>query len=246
MKLNEIRCYGVHVLKMVGLVGFAFLVSIVLLMLVAPRATIYALNERVSAQSHNGEIALLIHPSLRGAEELSGTMKEQAWVSNWLRQRYQVTEAVMRASVSAAYQVSQEVKVDPLLILSVIGIESGFNPFAKSPVGAQGLMQIMSKVHQDKFSSFGGPKAVLDPHVNIKVGSLILREYMDRTGSVEGGLKMYVGAAALPTDQGYGNKVLSEYAHLKKVARGKNISPLANERISQIEPIELPKKSVKS
>jgi hypothetical protein len=87
---------------------------------------------------------------------------------------------------------------------------------------------------------------VLDPHVNIKVGSLILREYMDRTGSVEGGLKMYVGAAALPTDQGYGNKVLSEYAHLKKVARGKKVSPLANERISQVESTELVRKIVKS
>jgi soluble lytic murein transglycosylase-like protein len=105
-----------------------------------------------------------------------------------------------------------------------MAIESRFNPFAESPVGAQGLMQVMSKVHRDKFEDHGGMKAALDPVANIRVGSLILKEYVTRGGSVEAGLKLYVGAGAFDTDFGYGNKVLAEYQRLKEVAKGKKVS----------------------
>jgi hypothetical protein len=76
-------------------------------------------------------------------------------------------------------------------------------------------------VHHDKFQSLGGVKAALNPVANIRVGSLILKEYVTRGGSVEAGLKSYVGAAGLETDGGYGAKVLSEYHRLKEVAYGK-------------------------
>ena len=126
--------------------------------------------------------------------------------------------------VSAAYLTAREIKLDPLLILAVMAIESRFNPFAESPMGAQGLMQVMSKVHHDKFQELGGVKAALNPVANIKVGSLILKECVTRGGSVEAGLKNYVGAADMENDGGYGLKVLSEYENLKEVATGKNIS----------------------
>ena len=42
-----------------------------------------------------------------------------------------------------------------------------------------------------------------------------------RAGSVEGGLKYYVGAANLPTDGGYAEKVMAEHARLYQVAKGK-------------------------
>jgi hypothetical protein len=90
-------------------------------------------------------------------------------------------------------------------------------------MGAQGLMQVMSKVHSDKFDEVGGSKAALNPVANIRVGSQILKDYVTRTGSVEGGLKTYVGAGAFDDDSGYGNKVLAEYRRLKQVASGKNV-----------------------
>jgi hypothetical protein len=43
------------------------------------------------------------------------------------------------------------------------------------------------------------------------------------TGSLEGGLKRYVGAAAFENDAGYGWKVLAEYRRLKDVANGKRV-----------------------
>jgi len=85
-------------------------------------------------------------------------------------------------------------------------------------------MQVMSKVHKKKFEDHGGVKAALNPVANIKVGSQILKEYVRRGGSVEAGLKSYVGAALHETDGGYGAKVLSEYRKLKEVANGKRVS----------------------
>ena len=149
--------------------------------------------------------------------------REQKWVTNWLSKRYRVAGDATNMLVSATYHTAKEVKIDPLLILAVMAIESGFNPFAESPVGAQGLMQVMSKVHHDKFQPLGGVKAALNPVANIKVGATILKEYVNRGGSLESGLKMYVGAAAFETDSGYGYKVLAEYKRLKDVASGKNV-----------------------
>lgn len=154
---------------------------------------------------------------------LMGTKKQQDAVTNWLSKRYRVAGDATNMLVSTAYLTAREIKLDPLLILAVMAIESGLNPFAESPMGAQGLMQVMSKVHTDKFQDMGGVQAALNPVANIRVGSLILKDYVSRGGSVEAGLKSYVGAAAFETDNGYGYKVLSEYSLLKQVSSGKKV-----------------------
>ena len=156
------------------------------------------------------------HPALRNT-------KQQQWVTDWLSKRYRVASDAANMLVSTAYMTAHEVKLDPLLILAVMAIESGLNPFAESPMGAKGLMQVMAKVHHDKFAEVGGQEAALNPVANIRVGALILKDYVKRTGSVEGGLKTYVGAADLETDSGYGSKVLAEYRRLKQVAKGQKV-----------------------
>jgi len=149
--------------------------------------------------------------------------RQQKYVTDWLSRRYRVAGDAANMLVSTAYSTASEIKLDPLLILAVMGIESGLNPFAESPMGAQGLMQVMSKVHSDKFEGVGGARAALNPVANIRVGALILKDYVTRTGSVEAGLKSYVGAGAATDDSGYGSKVLTEYRRLKQVASGKNV-----------------------
>ena len=153
---------------------------------------------------------------------------EQLRVTSWLSKRYRVSGDATNMLVATAFSTAREIRIDPLLVLAVMAIESGLNPFAESPVGAQGLMQVMSKIHHEKFHSLGGVKAALNPAANIRVGSLILKDYVTRGGSVEAGLKMYVGAAAFEHDDGYGNKVLAEYRRLKDVALGRKVAEVTS------------------
>lgn len=153
--------------------------------------------------------------------------KQKAWLVKWISRRYRVAKSATEMFVSNAYIVGKEYRLDPILILSVAAIESRFNPIAESSVGAQGLMQVLTRVHRDKFKEYGGDVAALNPLVNMRVGAKILRQYIRAEGSVELGLKRYVGAVDHETDGGYGAKVLLEYEKLKRVASGKRVRVFA-------------------
>ncbi|MBB3001957.1 hypothetical protein FHX57_004315 [Paraburkholderia tropica] len=148
--------------------------------------------------------------------------REQALVATYISRRYRVAQEPVGELVKAAFDTGHEVGLDPLLLLAVMAIESGFNPYAESGVGAQGLMQVMSKVHSDKFQYFGGQSAALDPLANIKVGALVLKDCIARGGSLPGGLRLYVGSTS-QDDGGYGAKVMAERVRLRDVARGRNV-----------------------
>ncbi|MEM5315584.1 transglycosylase SLT domain-containing protein [Paraburkholderia sp. JHI869] len=148
--------------------------------------------------------------------------REQALVATYLARRYRVAQEPVGELVKAAFDTGHEVGLDPLLLLAVMAIESGFNPYAESGVGAKGLMQVMSKVHSDKFQYFGGQRAALDPLANIKVGALVLKDCIARGGTLPGGLRLYVGSTS-PDDGGYGAKVMAERGRLRDVARGRNV-----------------------
>ncbi len=149
--------------------------------------------------------------------------KQQAALAYWLSKKYRVAPEPLSALVAEAYEIGQKAKLDPTLILAVMAVESGFNPFAQSPVGAQGLMQVMTGVHSDKYELFGGKLAAFDPVTNLRVGVKVLQECIQRAGSLQGGLRYYVGAAQLPDDGGYADKVLAEHARLQQVAAGRSV-----------------------
>ena len=146
---------------------------------------------------------------------------KQAAVAYWLSKKYSVAPEPLSVLVAHAFELGDKSKLDPTLILAIMAIESGFNPFAQSPVGAQGLMQVMTGVHHDKYANFGGKLAAFDPVTNLRVGVKVLQECIARAGSVEGGLKFYVGAANLDDDGGYTSKVMAEHSRLQAVAAGK-------------------------
>lgn len=153
--------------------------------------------------------------------------RQQAAVAYWIARRYNVAPEPISRLVQEAWSVGQRMGVEPTLVLAVMAVESGFNPFAQSHVGAQGLMQVMTGVHHDKYAIFGGKNAAFDPVTNLRVGVQVLKDCIRRAGSLEGGLKYYVGAANLADDRGYGAKVLAEQTYLRQVANGRSVPVMA-------------------
>ncbi len=187
------------------------------------------LQARQEAEADNGsqasaanEATLIAAVDRATATNPQQLPKNQAAVAYWLAKKYRVAPEPLAVLVSEAYQVGKETKLDPTLILAIMAVESSFNPFAQSSVGAQGLMQVMTKIHTDKYQHFGGHFAAFDPVTNLKVGVKVLQECIERAGSLEGGLKYYVGAANLPDDGGYAAKVMAEHFRIKQVANGRS------------------------
>ena len=85
---------------------------------------------------------------------------------------------------------SEEFEVDPVLVFSVIKVESNFQPRATSNVGARGLMQLMEEAYDwvkfrldDDSESFDD---MYDPETNIRYGTYYLSFLMERyDGSID-------------------------------------------------------------
>lgn len=152
--------------------------------------------------------------SVGGDSELSPRMRGAL---TYVAQRYKVSVDAVRPVLEAAQLIGQERSIDPLLIVAIIGVESRFNPFAESSMGAKGLMQIIPRFHRDKIPNGIDPRAFLDPVTNIRVGALVLQEAIERRGGVAAGLQYYAGSS--DSERLYANKVLAERARLEKAAQ---------------------------
>ncbi len=73
------------------------------------------------------------------------------------------------------YRLAPEYGLDPRLVIAVIEVESGFDPRARSPKGAMGLMQLMPQTAR-RF----GVKDPWDPVQNLRGGMAYLRWLLDR------------------------------------------------------------------
>ena len=193
------------------------------------------LEARHLARSGGEDLAAVaeIEPTSSGVVNTSSTAdpadltRAQANVARWIVRRYHVAPEPIARLVQESWTVGQRTGLEPTLILAVMAVESSFNPFAQSPVGAQGLMQVMTKIHSDKYESFGGHLAAFDPVSNLRVGVLVLKECIGKAGGLEGGLHYYVGAGASDDDGGYASKVMAEHEFLKRVAAGQSVPPTA-------------------
>jgi len=139
-----------------------------------------------------------------------------AQIADVVAKRYRVSSQATLDLVRTAYQEANRNGLDPLLILAVVAIESSFNPIAQSDGGAVGLMQIVPRFHEDKLASREG--SVLDPRINIEVGTQVLREYISRAGTETAGLQLYNGSPDDPA-AAYATKVMSERDRLRQAIK---------------------------
>jgi soluble lytic murein transglycosylase-like protein len=173
--------------------------------------------------AEDGSAGSAAEPAIaEGVEE-----REQRALAEFISKRWRIAETAATSFVSIAYRAGERYSVDPVLILSVVAIESRFNPVAESVVGAKGLMQIIPKYHLDKLLDHGGEEALLDPEVNINVGAQILHEYYRRLQDQEAALQRYAGAFDEPTSR-YAAKVFEERMRLEPIRQKARREQLAH------------------
>ena len=193
----------VFVMGLIGLqAGHAGLVD-GLKALVFPDEAVVA--EEDAAEAPVEESVVSLNPRMRGALD-------------YVSKRYRVSTEALLPIFATAEVAGRELRLDPLLIIAVIGVESGFNPFSQSVVGAQGLMQVMPRFHMDKLPEEADRSAFLDPVTNVQVGARVLKESIRRNGGVTSGLQQFAGASNDP-DRRYASKVLAEKQRLEQAAQ---------------------------
>jgi len=161
-------------------------------------------EEEIAAPVEQTE-APVLNPKMRGALD-------------YVSKRYRVSTEALEPIFVTAQSTGKELRIDPLLIIAVIGVESGFNPFSQSVVGAKGLMQVMPRYHMDKLPEEADRSAFLDPVTNVQVGAKVLHESIRRSGGLENGLQQFGGALNDP-DRRYASKVLAEKQRLEQAAQ---------------------------
>jgi soluble lytic murein transglycosylase-like protein len=111
------------------------------------------------------------------------------------RPRTGMTRSEIRELAHTIVAESRRHDVDPALVLAVIHVESRYNAFAVSPVGALGLMQILPATGEELAEKLGvtwlGPQTLFDPFVNVRLGVAYLKELTERYGNTTSALAAY-------------------------------------------------------
>ncbi len=154
-------------------------------------------------------------PAEQSAPALSPKMRGAL---DYVSKRYRVSTEALEPIFATAQAAGKELRIDPLLIIAVIGVESGFNPFSQSVVGAKGLMQVVPRYHMDKLPEEADRLAFLDPVTNVRVGAKLLHEAIRRSGGVKTGLQQFGGALNDP-DRRYSSRVLAEKQRLEQATQ---------------------------
>lgn len=131
-------------------------------------------------------------------------------IAKHLAQRYKQPLPVVRRYVELAWlEADKHPFVEPELVLAVMQKESSLRSHVESSYGAQGLMQVVARKHPEKVAN---GESLLDPRVNIRVGTRILQEYIQKERKLDKALVKYSGNA-----KNYAQTVLHEASVLKAI-----------------------------
>jgi soluble lytic murein transglycosylase-like protein len=143
-------------------------------------------------------------------------LKRMQKIALYIKDTYSVPLNYSEQIVLSAFVEAKKKDLDPTLVLSVIGVESTFKQHAKSGAGAIGLTQFIPKYHQAKIAKLKD-QDVWSIHGNIKVGTEVLKEYMDLSGgNIRSALQRYNGSLGDPSLK-YSSKVLAKMTKFNNI-----------------------------
>lgn len=122
------------------------------------------------------------------AQEIERSWKDR--LTTYITETYRISNASL--IVDIVLDISESRKIEPTLVLAMIHVESGFNHKARNPSGAKGLMQVMTPLHNNRFTN---RNLVYDPQSNIEVGVEIWKECEERSRNFNQTAKCYSGGS---------------------------------------------------
>jgi len=202
---------------LIVILGFGFLVSLPLMLqstdeekqhLVQDTAQLHILQQQGGFQ----------HLKSRDAEATNATQtangmveasEQVAWMAHVLPviMQFDTSEHEAKSIATWVWIYAHSQGLDPALVLALITVESRFDPFATSVVGAQGLMQVMPFWKHE----LGSPQDDLfNINTNIRYGTTILKRYIKRYRGVGKALAAYNGSKGRVK---YPNKIFAQMKH---------------------------------
>ena len=132
--------------------------------------------------------------NIRAADSFQDRFDAEAWLmlmSGRLERYVRDPDRRLRL-LRKIHSAARQTDLQPELVLAVIEVESHFNHYAVSPVGAQGIMQVMPFWKNE----IGRPEDnLIDLDTNLRYGCTILKHYLERSeGRLAEALARYNGS----------------------------------------------------
>lgn len=147
-----------------------------------------------ASQEPDAELTNILRETVNDASSFIDRFDAEVWLVDMSSRldRYIKDPAQRVEFLKLVHAEASRADLAPELVLSVIHVESAFNRFAISVVGAQGLMQVMPFWKNE----IGRPEDnLMDMATNLRYGCTILKHYLDREkGNLIRALARYNGS----------------------------------------------------
>lgn len=165
------------------------------------------------ADAENRSLLAAYYPRVHSkSSALAMAMTDEERTADYIRKKYNLTPKLAHSIANSVYSNAEELKLDPMILLGLIHVESTFRPNEVSSSGAMGLMQIIPSWHVklilEAKNTFGLSTNLFTPEVNIWVGARIKKQYLNQYGgNLSRALLQYNGSLKDP-EKTYYHKVL--------------------------------------
>jgi soluble lytic murein transglycosylase-like protein len=149
--------------------------------------------DKTQAAAIDPELRQLVKQAAQETDSFRDRFDGEVWLADMSRRlSIRVPEARYRVELlKNVHYEANRAGLSPEVVLSVIDVESNFNQYAISTVGARGLMQVMPFWLKE----IGEPgDSLFRLQTNLRLGCTILKYYLDKEkGNLYAALKRYNG-----------------------------------------------------
>jgi soluble lytic murein transglycosylase-like protein len=146
----------------------------------------------LAAMSYGADLSVIAQPDVASdaAPEETPTTGD---IATMLSDRFHISLPEALGIGEAVLNAAKRDAISPYLLLAVIAVESNFDRFAVSVVGAKGLMQVLPSQHKKLVQP---TTDLTDAGTNVSIGSSILHDYIEASdGDLQHALRRYSGGA---------------------------------------------------